>query len=95
VIRSFADRDTEQLFLREPVRRFPAGLLRIMLRKLVLLEAAETLQDLRVPPGNRLEKLRGGRAGQFSIRVNDQWRICFRWADAGAHDIEIVDYHRE
>lgn len=95
MIRSFADRDTERLFLREPVRRFPPGLLRIMLRKLLLLEAAEALQDLRVPPGNRLEKLRGNRAGQFSIRVNDQWRICFRWSDASAHDVEIVDYHRE
>lgn len=95
MIRSFADRDTERLFLREPVRRFPPGLLRIMLRKLLLLEAAEALQDLRVPPGNRLEKLRGGRAGQFSIRVNDRWRICFRWSDASAHDVEIVDYHRE
>jgi proteic killer suppression protein len=95
VIRSFADRDTERLFLREPGRRYPPGLLRIMLRKLIMLEAAETLQDLRVPPGNRLEKLRGDRAGQFSIRVNAQWRICFRWSDASAHDVEIVDYHRE
>lgn len=95
MIRSFADRDTERLFLREPVRRLPPKLLRIMLRKLMMLEAADALQDLRVPPGNRLEKLRGGRAGQFSIRVNAQWRICFVWSDGNAHDVEIVDYHRE
>lgn len=66
-----------------------------MLRKLMMLEAADALQDLRVPPGNRLEKLRGGRAGQFSIRVNAQWGICFVWSDGNAHDVEIVDYHRE
>ncbi len=64
-----------------------------MLRKLVTVDAAEALDDLRVPPGNRLEKLKGDRAGQHSIRVNDQWRICFRWKDADAHDVEIVDYH--
>jgi len=64
-----------------------------MLRKLVALDAAEQLEDLRVPPGNRLEKLRGDRAGQHSIRVNDQWRICFRWKDGNAYDVEIVDYH--
>ena len=64
-----------------------------MLRKLVILDAAETLEDLRVPPGNRLEKLRGDRAGQHSIRVNDQWRICFRWMAGNADDVEIVDYH--
>lgn len=64
-----------------------------MLRKLVQLEAAERLDELRVPPGNRLEKLRGDRAGQHSIRVNDQWRVCFRWRDGDAYDVEIVDYH--
>lgn len=66
-----------------------------MLRKLLLLEATESLQDLGVPPGNRLEKLRGKRDGQLSIRVNDQWRICFRWTGGNAHDVEIVDYHQE
>lgn len=95
MIRSFACRETERLFLRERVRRFPPSLYRVMLRKLVILEAAEALQDLRIPPGNRLEKLRGGRAGQFSIRVNDQWRICFRWSDGNAYEVEIVDYHQE
>lgn len=64
-----------------------------MLRKLVAVDAAEQLSDLRVPPGNRLEKLRGDRAGQHSIRVNEQWRICFRWRDGNAHEVEIVDYH--
>ena len=64
-----------------------------MLRKLVAVDAAEALEDLRVPPGNRLEKLKGDRAGQHSIRVNDQWRICFRWKDADAYEVEIVDYH--
>jgi len=93
VIKSFGDRDTERLFAREPVRRLPADLRRAMLRKLVALDAAEALDDLRVPPGNRLEKLRGDRQGQYSIRVNDQWRVCFRWDGADAQDVEIVDYH--
>ena len=93
MIRSFADRDTERLFGREPVRRFPASLHRTMLRKLVVVDAADALQDLLSPPGNRLEKLRGDRAGQHSIRINDQWRICFRWRDGDTHDVEIVDYH--
>ncbi len=93
MIVSFRDRDTERLFLRERVRRFPAELLTSMLKKLRLLDAAVSIDDLRVPPGNRLEKLRGDRAGQYSIRVNDQWRICFVWRDGTAHDVEIVDYH--
>jgi toxin HigB-1 len=93
VIKSFSDRDTERLFRREPVRRFPANLRRVMLRKLVVLDAAESVEDLRSPPGNRLEKLRGDREGQHSIRVNDQWRICFIWTDGGAHHVENVDYH--
>ena len=93
MIKSFADRATERLFNREPVRRFPADLLRTMLRKLIALDAAEALADLRVPPGNRLEKLRARRSGQYSIRINDQWRVCFGWKDGDAHDVEIVDYH--
>jgi proteic killer suppression protein len=93
VIRSFGDRDTKRLFDRDPVRRYPADLRRTMLRKLVALDAAEALDDLRVPPGNRLEKLKGDRAGQHGIRVIDQWRICFRWRDGDAHDVEIVDHH--
>jgi proteic killer suppression protein len=92
VIKSFGDRDTERLFAREPVRRYPAELRRVMLRKLVAVDAAEALDDLRVPPGNRLEKLRGDRSGQHSIRVNDQWRVCFAWRDGDAYDVSIVDY---
>jgi toxin HigB-1 len=93
VIHSFGDRDTERLFHREPVRRYPAELQRTMLRKLGVVDAAEQLEELRVPPGNRLEKLKGARAGQHSIRINDQWRICFRWKDGNAYDVAIVDYH--
>lgn len=93
MIKGFADRNTERLFNRGPVRRFPADLLHIMLRKLVTLDAAEALEDLRVPPGNRLEKLKGRRSGQHSIRINDRWRICFTWKDGDATDVEIVDYH--
>ena len=93
MIKSFGDRDTERLFGRESVRQFPSNLARVMLRKLVTVDAADALDDLRIPPGNRLEKLKGGRAGQYSIRVNDQWRVCFHWKDGNAYDVEIVDYH--
>jgi len=93
MIKSFRDRDTERLFKRERIRRLPPRLHRSALRKLLILDAAERLADLRVPPGNRLEKLKGDRAGQHSIRINDQWRICFRWRDGDAHDVEIADYH--
>jgi len=93
VIRSFRDRDTERLFHREPVRKWATTSQRIGLRKLVMLDAATRLDDLRIPPANRLEKLRGRRAGQHSIRINDQWRVCFRWSEGDAYDVEIVDYH--
>ena len=93
MIRSFRDRDTERLFRREPIKRLPKSLLRVALRKLMLLDAADRLEDLRVPPGNRLEKLTKDRLGQHSIRINDQWRICFRWQSNGVEDVEIVDYH--
>ena len=93
MIRSFGDRETERLFRREPVRKLPPDVQRVALRKLVLLDAAESIEDLRVPPGNRLEKLTGDRAGQHSIRINDQWRVCFRWKEGDAEDVEIVDYH--
>ena len=93
MIRSFADSETERLFRRERASRFARSLQRAALRKLLILDAAESLADLRVPPGNRLEKLAGDRAGQYSIRVNDQYRVCFRWRDGDAHDVEIVDYH--
>jgi toxin HigB-1 len=93
VIYSFADRHTARLFARESVRRYPADIQRTTLRKLVAVDAAEELGDLGLPPGNRLEKLRGDRAGQYSIRVNEQWRICFRWKDGNAYQVQIVDYH--
>jgi toxin HigB-1 len=91
MIRSFKCQDTAQLASDRPVKRFKA-LERVARRKLEMLEAADRLSDLKVPPGNRLEALKGERRGQFSIRINDQWRICFRW-DEGAADVEIVDYH--
>jgi toxin HigB-1 len=93
VIQSFADADAERVWRRQHVRRFGADLQRIANRKLLMLDAAETLRDLRVPPGNRLEILRGDRAGQHSIRINDQWRICFIWTPAGPENVEITDYH--
>ena len=93
MIRSFRDRETERLFRREPVQKLPPDVRRVALRKLVLLDAAESIEDLRVPPGNRLEKLTGDRSGQHSIRINDQWRVCFRWKEGDAEDVEIVDYH--
>ncbi len=93
MIRSYADRDTEHLAHRVLVRRWPLDLQRAGLRKLRMLDAAGSLDDLRVPPGNRLEQLRGDRAGQYSVRINDQWRICFHWRAGDAFDVEIVDYH--
>jgi toxin HigB-1 len=93
VLRSFGDNDTEAIWNRRRVRKFDALTSRIALRKLLILDAAMNLNDLRVPPGNRLEKLKGDRAGQHSIRVNDQWRICFKWTDSGPTEVEIVDYH--
>jgi addiction module HigA family antidote len=95
MIRSFRTPDTERLFQREPVRRWSADLPRAALRKLVVLDAAESLDDLRVPPGKRLQELSGDRAGQPSIRVNDQWRVWFRWRDGDALDVEITDDHEE
>lgn len=93
MIQTFRDRDTERLFERRRPRRLPAALLHSALRKLVMLHAAADLSDLRVPPGNRLEKLVGNRAGQHSIRINDQWRVCFVWREGDAYDVEITDYH--
>jgi len=93
VIKTFKDRDTERLFQREPVKRLGPDVQRVALRKLRMLDAATVLEDLRVPPANRLEKLKGERAGQFSIRVNQQWRVCFVWRSGHAFDVEIVDYH--
>lgn len=93
MIKSFADRDTERLFKRERVKRFGPDVQRVCLRKLRMLDAAEAIEDLRIPPANRLEKLKGDRAGQQSIRINRQWRICFVWRSGNAFEVEIVDYH--
>lgn len=93
MIKSFRDKDTQRVFERERVRRWSLALQRAALRKLLILDAAETLNDLRSPPGNRLEKLVGDRAGEYSIRINDQWRICFQWRDGDAYEVEIADYH--
>ena len=93
MIKTFKCRDTERLFEREHVRRWGVDVQRTARRKLEWLEAAKGLDDLRLPPGNRLEKLRGDREGQHSIRVNDQRRICFEWREGHAWSVEIVDYH--
>jgi toxin HigB-1 len=93
VLRSFADKETERVWQRERARKLDQGTQRAALRKLLILDAAETLDDLRVPPGNRLEKLKGDRAGYYSVRINQQWRICFSWTGAGPAGVEIVDYH--
>ena len=93
MIRSFGNKDAERLWRRERVRSIDPRIHRVALRKLRQVGSAESLEDLRVPPGNRLEALKGGRVGQHSIRINDQWRICFVWTDAGPEEVQIVDYH--
>ncbi|MGV0393684.1 type II toxin-antitoxin system RelE/ParE family toxin [Corynebacterium riegelii] len=93
MIQSFVDKDTERLWNRERVRSIDSRIHSVALRKLRQLGYAQTLDELRIPPGNRLEALKGDRRGQFSIRINDQWRICFRWSAAGPEEVEIVDYH--
>lgn len=93
MILSFADAETERIWSGLRSRRLPADIQTVALRKLRLLNQSRTLLDLRVPPGNRLEPLGGNRAGQYSIRINGQWRICFVWQAHGASDVEIVDYH--
>ncbi|KAA1431106.1 type II toxin-antitoxin system RelE/ParE family toxin [Mycolicibacter arupensis] len=93
MIRSFGSKDTERLWRRERVRSLDPQIQRAALRKLRQVGSAVTLDDLRLPPGNRLERLKGDRSGQHSIRINDQWRICFTWTDAGPEEVEIVDYH--
>lgn len=93
MIRSFKSKETEKVFNRERSQKFPSDIQQVALRKLRMLNRAVTLQDLRVPPANRLEKLSGDRAGQYSIRINDQWRICFEWKAGDAQNVEIVDYH--
>ncbi len=93
VIRNFADKEAEKIWGGMPSRRLPTNIQQVARRKLRMLNNAEALEDLRIPPANWLEALRGSRKGQYSIRINDQWRICFKWKDGDAHDVEIVDYH--
>jgi toxin HigB-1 len=94
MIRSFKDEETRKIFNRQWSSKLPQDIQAIAYRKLAMLHAANALINLQSPPGNRLEKLRGARAGQHSIRINDQWRICFEWLDNDAYNVEIVDYHR-
>jgi proteic killer suppression protein len=94
MIRTFKDKEAEKIFRRERSRKLPDSLQGIALRKLRMLNRSGNINDLRVPPANRLEKLKGSRTGQHSIRINEQWRICFVWQNNDAFDVEIVDYHR-
>ena len=94
MIESFKCKQTERVFRREYSRKLPTSIQRLAFRKLRMLNRSSTVDDLRVPPGNRLEALSGNRKGQYSIRINEQWRICFVWRDANAYDVEIVDYHK-
>jgi proteic killer suppression protein len=93
VINSFKDSETEKIFHRQRSRKLPGDIQQVALRKLRILSNAVTLNDLRIPPANRLEKLSGSREDQYSIRINDQWRICFEWRENSAYQVEIVDYH--
>ena len=94
MINSFSDKSTENLFNRRFVRNLPSIIQRVAYRKLLLIDGAERLEDLKVPPGNRLEKLSGNLTGKYSIRINDQWRIAFSWKENNAYEVEIVDYHK-
>ena len=93
MIRSFKSKEAKKIFGRDRSRKLPGDIQQVALRKLKMLHRSKTLADLRVPPANRLERLKGDREGQYSIRINDQWRICFRWERGDAYDVEIVDYH--
>jgi len=93
VIKTFKDAETQKIYRRQRSRKLPATIQQTALRKLRMINNSISINDLRVPPANRLEKLSGDRAGQWSVRINDQWRICFRWEDNNAFDVEITDYH--
>lgn len=93
MIRTFKNRETEKIFNREYSKKYPSDIQHIALRKLRMLNRSVNLNDLKVPPANRLEKLKGNRTGQYSVRINDQWRICFEWHQNAAFKVEIVDYH--
>ena len=93
MIKSFKNKETEKIYKREVSRKFPQDFQQVALRKLRMINNAKNTRDLRIPPANRLEKLIGDRKGQYSIRINDQWRICFSWQGGDAHELEITDYH--
>ena len=93
MIKSFRNKETEKVYTREGSRKLPGDVQQVALRKLRMINNAKNINDLRVPPANRLEKLIGNRKGQYSIRINDQWRICFTWNSGDAHEVEIADYH--
>jgi toxin HigB-1 len=93
MIKSFRDKETEKVYFRKISAKLPGDIQQIALRKLRMINNAQNIHDLRIPPSNRLEKLAGDRKGQYSIRVNDQWRICFIWKDNNAYNVEITDYH--
>ena len=93
MIKFFRDKETEKIFSRQFSGKLPENIQHVARRKLITLDAATELHDVRIPPGNRLEALKGDRKGQHSIRINDQWRICFRWKASDAYDVEIADYH--
>ena len=93
MIKSFRDKESEEIFNRQLSGKLPQNIQRVARKKLVILDAALELNDLRMPPGNRLEALKGDRKGQHSIRINDQWRVCFKWSDGDVYDVEITDYH--
>lgn len=94
MIKSFSDKYTKELFNRQKVSKFPETILKVAYRKLLMIDAANKISDLNIPPGNKLEKLYGKFLGKYSIRINDQWRIIFRWEDNNAYDVEIIDYHK-
>ena len=93
MIKTFNNDETQKIYQRQRSRKLPSDIQQVALRKLRMINNAVTINDLRVPPANQLEKLSGNRAGQWSIRINDQWRVCFRWKDTDAYDVEIADYH--
>jgi len=93
MIKSFKNRETEKVYALESSRKLPGDIQQVALRKLRMINNARDLNDLKIPPANRLEKLKGKREGQHSVRINDQWRICFNWRDGDAYEVEITDYH--
>jgi len=93
MIKSFNSKETEKIYFREYSKKLPHSIQRSALKKLWMIDAANSLEDLKIPPSNHLEKLKGKRDGQYSIRINDQWRICFEWRQENAYNLEIIDYH--